>query len=123
VVIHSSHLRSTADGKVTIELSGPRRGPARAATLTLCSARRIGPRWLGGGHPRIVAFGSAHLVLAPQATSTVTIRLAKERLALLRRMGTVRATVRVATLGNDGRVVAVSRRLDLHAPRRPSRSH
>jgi hypothetical protein len=119
VDIGSTHLHPTADGRLTIALSGPRTGPARAATVTVTSARRIPTRWLGSGHPRIVTLGSAHVVLAPRVTTTATIRLSKERLALLHRMGRLRATVRVASQGNNGRVVTVSRRLDIHAPRRP----
>jgi acyl-coenzyme A thioesterase PaaI-like protein len=117
--IRSSHLRATADGHVTIELAGPVTGPARAATLALTSARRISTRWLGSGRPRVVTFGAAHVVLEPGTSTSVTIRLSRERLALLRRMRTVRATARVTTEGNHGRTVAVSRRLNLDAPRRP----
>jgi hypothetical protein len=86
-IVSRNHLRAAPDGKVDLRVSGC--GPA---VVTLRSARALGPRWLGGGRPRIVS---------------------REHLALLHRMQTIRTTIRVQTAAG-----VCKRRVNLHAPGR-----
>ena len=105
-IVSRNHLRAPPDGKVDLRVSGC--GPA---VVTLRSARSLGSRWLGGGRPRIVRFGSARLSLTCGVVTTVTLRLSREHLALLHRMQTIRTTIRVQTAAG-----VFKRRVDLHAP-------
>ena len=110
------HVRAAADGRVVMHV----RGGDGPATVTLSAARPIAPRWLGGTRARIVRFGRQELCLNPGAETTINLRLTKHHLALLRRMQTIRATVRIEA-GRDSR----RRRIVLHAPpkRRPARDN
>jgi hypothetical protein len=105
-IIASNHLRSTPEGRVTLRLRG-----SGLATVTLRSARPITPRWLGSGRPRLVALGMRRVALRPDALTTVTFRLRRDHVALLHRMQTMRAVIRVQT--DDG---VVTRRINLHSP-------
>jgi hypothetical protein len=110
-IVSRNHLRATQDGEIDLRVSGC--GPA---VVTLRSARGLGPRWLGGGRPRIVRFGSARLLLTCGRVTTVTLPLSREHLALLHRMQTIRTTIRVQTAAG-----VCKRRVHLHAPGRHRR--
>ena len=110
-LILGSHLRATPDGRVVVRASG-----SGLATVTLRSARTITTRWLGRGRPRVVRFGMQRVGLRPGETTEITFKLSKDHLAMLHRMQTVRATVRLQT---DAGVV--TRRIDLHSPASPRR--
>jgi hypothetical protein len=75
-IVSRNHLRATPDGKVELRVSGC--GPA---VVTLRSARALGPRWLGGGRPRIVRLGRARMLLTSGRVTPVTLRLSSEHLA------------------------------------------
>ena len=110
-LIVGDHLRATPGGRVVLRLTGC--GPA---TVTLRAARPITPRWLGSARPRLVRFGRCDVALRPGAVTTVSLRLSRDNVALLHRMGSVRVTIRVQT--PDGHL---TRRIDLHSPARKPR--
>ena len=105
-IIVGEHLRTTPDGRLVLRLSGS--GPA---TVTLRSSRPVPPRWLGSARPRPVQFGMRKIDLRPEAVTTVILRLSDDHLALIHRMQSIRATIRVQT-----REGVRTRRVSLHPP-------
>jgi hypothetical protein len=110
-IIAGPHLRATPDGEVWLRVSGD--GPA---TVSLRSTWRIAPRWLGSSRARHVRFGARRIVLQPDTATRTSIRLSREHLALLHRMRTIRATIRVRT-----ETGVVTRMVELHSPAKRAR--
>lgn len=108
-ILAGPHLRATPDGHVLLRI----RGGAGPATVTLSSARPLTPRWLGGVRARVVRLGQRDVPLRRGVVTTVTLQLSKDHVALLRRIRTLRVTIRVATGDHVQR-----RRTNLHAPAR-----
>ncbi len=106
------HLGATADGEIALALRGPGGG---RGVVTLKSARRIPSRWLERGRPRIVTLARRRFTIPADGCSEVTLRLSPEHLALLRRMGSMRAVARVATAESRA-----AKAVTLHAPARSS---
>lgn len=104
------HLGVTTEGEVALTLRGPGGG---RGTVTLKSERRIPSRWLERGRPRVVTLGRRRFTLSADGCSEVTLRLSPEHLALLRRMGSLRAVARVATAESR-----TAKAVTIHAPAR-----
>jgi len=121
IVGGAGHVRAGADGTVTVRLraAGDDERPWRG-TVVLESARRVPSRWLTRGRPRRVRFGSAPFELRDGA-ATVTVRLAPDKLALLRRVQTIQVAVRATSCEGERVRTAGSRLLRLHAPARRRR--
>ncbi len=88
------HLEASAEGDIRLEVSGP--GGSRG-TLALRSERPISSRWLERGRPRVVVLARAQFTLPPGGRAEVLLRLSPAHLALLRRMGTIRAVAHAVT--------------------------
>jgi len=104
----TGHVRATAAGEIALTLYGP---AGCRATVTLKSARRIPSRWLEHGRSRVVTLGRCRVTLPPSNRLELTLRLRPEHLALLRRMGTIRAVARVETAQSRFRTAVL-----VHAP-------
>jgi hypothetical protein len=109
-IIATSHVRARGTGEIALTLTGP--GEARA-TVTLRSQRRIPSRWLERGRPRVVTLARRAVTLPPAGRTRVILRLKPEHLALLRRMGAIRAVAGVETARSRSRTAVV-----VHAPAR-----
>jgi hypothetical protein len=107
------HLGATADGEVTLTLSGP---AGSRGTVTLKSERRIPSRWLERGRPRVVTLARRTFALPAAGRAEVALRLPAEQEALLHRMGSVRAVARITTADSH-----TARAVTLHAPARRRR--
>ena len=104
------HVRATADGRLALTLRGP---SGCRGIVTLKSERRIASRWLERGRPRVVTLAKRPFELPPDGRIEVCLRLSAEHLALLRRMGSIRAVARVVTaVSRDATAVTI------HAPAR-----
>jgi hypothetical protein len=106
----TGHVRATAAGEIVLTLYGP--GGCRA-TVTLKSARRIPSRWLERGRSRVVTLARRRVTLPASGRLELTLRLRPEHLALLRRMGTIRAVARVEAAQSRSRTAVI-----VHAPAR-----
>jgi hypothetical protein len=106
----TGHVRVTAAGEIALTLCGP---AGCRATVTLKSARRIPSRWLERGRSRVVTLARRRVTLPPSGRLELTLRLRPEHLALLRRMGMIRAAARIETAHSRSRTA-----LALHAPAR-----
>ena len=104
------HVRARATGEIALKLSGP---AGCRGTVTLRSNRRIASRWLERGRPRAVTLGRRPFALTADGRAEVTLRLSPEHVALLRRMGSMRAVARVATAESR-----TARAVTVHAPAR-----
>ena len=88
------HLEASAEGDIRLEVSGP---GGCAGTLVLRSERPISSRWLERGRPRVVVLARAQFTLPAGGRAEVLLRLSPAHLALLRRMGTIRAVAHAVT--------------------------
>jgi len=104
------HLGVTTEGEIALTVRGPGGG---RGTVTLKSERRIPSRWLERGRSRIVTLARRRVTLPPSGRRELTLRLRAEHLALLRRMGMIRAVARIETAHSRSRTA-----LALHAPAR-----
>ncbi len=110
----SQHVGATAEGEIALALSGP--GGSRGI-VTLKSERRIAGRWLERGRPRVVTLARRRFTLPAEGRSELILRLSPQHLALLRRIGAIRAVARVTTAqSRDAKAVTV------HAPQRRTKS-
>ena len=108
------HLGATTEGEIALTLRG--RGGDRG-TVTLKSERRIPSRWLERGRPRVVTLARRRFSLSSDGGCELTLQLSPEHLALLRRMGSLRAVARAATAESR-----TAKAVTIHAPaRRPVR--
>jgi hypothetical protein len=119
-VLSGPHLRAGADGDLAFQVSccGAATAGCRVV-VTVKSQRRISSRWLARGRSRIVSLARRKVTLPSGSRTTVTVRLSGENLALLHRMQTIRAIVRVTATDEAGHVTTASRLIRLHAPARP----
>jgi hypothetical protein len=108
-IVTTRHLRATAAGEIPLTLTGP---TGCRATLTLRSQRRIPSRWLARGRSRVVTLARRQVTLPTR----VVLSLKPEQLALLRRMGTIRAVAVVETPQSRSRTAVA-----IHAPTRRKR--
>ena len=106
------HLDATAEGEIALVLRGH---AGDRGTVTLKSERRIPSRWLERGRPRVVTLARRRFAIPADGCSELTLRLSPEHMALLRRMGSTRAVVRVAT--SESRA---AKAVTIHAPSRTS---
>ena len=102
------HLGATADGEVSLTLSGP---AGSSGTVTLKSERRISSRWLERGRPRVVTLARRTFALPAAGRAEVVLRLPPQQEALLHRMGSIHAVALVATADTH-----TARAVTLHAP-------
>ena len=114
-VTTSRHVRATAEGELGLTLSGP---AGARGTVTLKTQRRVASRWLERGRPRMLTLARSPFALPAGGRTRVILRLSPEHLALLRRMGSMRAVARVTTAESRA-----AKAVSIHAPaRRTSRS-
>jgi hypothetical protein len=107
----TGQVRATDAGEIALTLRGP--GGCRAA-VTLKSQRRIPSRWLERGRARCVTLARRAVTLPPAGHVELILRLKPEHLALLRRMGAIRAVARVETAQSRSRTAVI-----VHAPAWP----
>ena len=118
-ILSGPHLRVSCDGDLALQLRCSGAAPAGClAVVSLKSERRISSRWLRRGRSRTVSLARRKLTLPSGKRTTATVRLSRENLALLRRMQTIRAIVRVTASDEAGHVTTVSKLISLHAPQR-----
>ena len=122
-VLSGSHVRATAAGDVRLTVRYVGEDPRGCRVkLSLQSARRVPSRWLSRGRPRVVTLGTRTFTALPGADTRVDIRLAKEQLALLRRMQTIRAVARATPVGPGAERASARTAVSVHAPLRGPRS-
>ncbi len=95
-IVTRRHVEATAEGEIRLAVTGP---GGCAGTLVLRSERPIGSRWLERGRPRVVTLARGQFTLEADGHAEVILRLAPAHLALVRRMGAIRAVAHVVTTG------------------------
>ena len=94
-IVTRRHVEATAEGEIPLAVTGP---GGCAGTLVLRSERPIGSRWLERGRPRLT-LARGQFTLEADGRAEVILRLAPAHLALVRRMGAIRAVAHVVTTG------------------------
>jgi len=110
------HATVLSGGKVRFRLEA-----AESCTATV-AGRTVKAFKLGGGKPRKVGLGSAHLGLAAGKPGTVTLKLPAKARGLLAAQGSLRARFTV-TLSGGGATTSTPRVLTLGEPQAKSQSH